>query len=47
MMYIKFYPFQMSKFVFKLFHFHFGFCDRMFLWVVNGRVLEVLFIKIR
>jgi len=33
--------------VFKLIHVHYGFGDRCLIWIVNKKIYDILFIKIR
>jgi len=47
MMYLKIYIFQLSKNVQKLFHIHTGFNDFSFIWIVDGKIYDLFFIKIR
>lgn len=43
----KIFWFLKSYYTFKLIHIHTGFNDRSLLWVVNNRIYDFLFIKIK
>jgi hypothetical protein len=45
-MILRIYPLAYSRYVFKLLYLHFGFDDRCLLWIVGGKVKDILFIKI-
>lgn len=44
---MKFYPYIFSKYVQRVFYFHFGFDDRSLLWVVDSKIYDLFFIKLK
>ena len=45
-MYFKINPLVAEGIVFKLLHIHTGFNDFSFLWIVNGRLMDIFFIRV-
>lgn len=41
------YWYSMSKYVFRLFHIHTGFDDRSLIWIVNWKIYDLFFVKIK
>lgn len=46
-MYIKFYPVVLSRRVQRVLYFHTGFDDRSLIWIVDGKVYDLFFFKIK
>lgn len=46
-MYIKIYFLIFSKSTFRLFYIHTGFNDISLIWIVNRKVYDLLFIKLK
>lgn len=46
-MVLRIYPFVISKYVQRLLYIHTGFDDRSLIWVVNGEVMDLFFIKLK
>jgi len=44
---IKIYPIIWSKYVKRLLYIHLGFDDRSLIWIVDGKIYDLLFFKIK